>query len=382
MVSFLWPSHLELHTSLPLAFLLGLGLACWGWCLKTFQTHTGRSGEGFCVLQLYTVCSWSCCFDLFGGTLIFYRTILGAGPLLALSVAAEAGHGCCGGLDPSPPTTIASDRLRRRIGGAQNYCHQRPLCIAPQGQHILVGRPDRAFGNNEPMFSFIPHLETAWLPWFTTVASSSPEKLSPGSQPTLASPFSKGLDTKWTSKCKGFSKKCSFHVRSKILPQSMTAPWPLLSILSVPQRERGCATALSRSSNGTTAMLSHSKNCTLQCRTTARAFSTSWFSLSNPTNTHDQVQSAIKVPVTRGTECRTSEDRLPQGSQWPGPWRRPLPSSSTQYHGPKHTAGCVTVENSHRTPGTRWFLHKTLCILHCLLENKLETSSNRTWATR
>lgn len=126
---------------------------------------------------------------------------------------------------------------------------------APQGQHILVGRPDRAFGNNEPMFSFIPHLETAWLPWFTTAASSSPVKLSPGSQPTLASPFSKGLDTKWTSKCKGFSKKCSFHVRSKILPQSMTAPWPLLSILSVPQRERGCATALSRSSNGTTAAL-------------------------------------------------------------------------------------------------------------------------------
>lgn len=176
-----------------------------------------------------------------------------------------------------------------------------------------------------------PYLETAWLPWFTTAASSSPVKLSPGGQPTLASPFSKGLDTKWTSKCKGFSKKCSFHVRSKILPQSMTAPWPLLSILSVPQRERGCAPAPSHGSNSATAALGHSKNRALQRWTTARAFSTSWFSLSNPTNTHDQVQSAIKVPVTRGTECRTSEDRLPQGSQWPGPRRRPLPSSSTQY---------------------------------------------------
>lgn len=213
------------------------------------------------------MCSWSCCFDLFWGALIFYRTILGAGPLLTLSVAAEAGHGCCMGLDPSPPTTTVPDRLRRRIGSAQNYCHKRPLCRAPQGQHILVGTPDRAFGNNEPMFSFIPHLKTAWLPWFTTAASSSPVKLSPGSQPTLASPFSKGLDTKWTSKCKGFSKKCSFHVRSKILPQSMTAPRPLLSILSVPQRERGCATAPSRSSNVTTAALSPSKNCWVTART-------------------------------------------------------------------------------------------------------------------
>lgn len=130
---------------------------------------------------------------------------------------------------------------------------------------------------------------------------------------------------------KDLAKKCSFLVRSKILPQSMTAPWPLLSILSVPQRERGCAPAPSHGSNSATAALGHSKNRALQRWTTARAFSTSWFSLSNPTNTHDQVQSAIKVPVTRGTECRTSEDRLPQGSQWPGPRRRPLPSSSTQY---------------------------------------------------
>lgn len=60
----------------------------------------------------------------------------------------------------------------------------------------------------------------------------------------------------------------------------------------------------------------------------------------------------------------------------------PCPHLQHNTHGPKHTAGCVTVENSHRTPGTWWFLHKTLCILHCLLENKLETSSNITWATR
>lgn len=144
-----------------------------------------------------------------------------------------------------------------------------------------------------------------------------------------------------------------------------------------PQRRAAAATSLQQ--RWVPARTAESQQ---ELRATARAFSTSRFSLSNPTNTHDQVQSAIKVPVTRGTECRTSEDRLPQGSQWPGPRRRPLPSSSTQYHGPKHTAGCVTVENSHRTPGTRWFLHKTLCILHCLLENKLETSSNRTWATR
>lgn len=50
MVTFLWPAHLELQTSLPLAFLLGLGMVCWGWGLKTLQTHTGRSGDGsgFC----------------------------------------------------------------------------------------------------------------------------------------------------------------------------------------------------------------------------------------------------------------------------------------------------------------------------------------------
>lgn len=103
---------------------------------------------------------------------------------------------------------MVPNKLRRQRGGAQNYCQDRPLCIAPRSQHIL-DRPDRAFGNNEPKVSFTPHLETAWLPWFTTAASSSPVKLSQGAQATRASPFSVGLDTKWTSKCKGFRKKKS-----------------------------------------------------------------------------------------------------------------------------------------------------------------------------
>lgn len=67
-------------------------------------------------------------------------------------------------MDPSPPTTMAPNKLRRCIGNTQNYCQYRPLCIAPQSQHILVGGPDREFGNNEPMFNFTPYLKTAWLP--------------------------------------------------------------------------------------------------------------------------------------------------------------------------------------------------------------------------
>lgn len=39
-------------TSLP----PGTGNGLQGLMPKTFQTHTGRSGDGFCVLRFYTVC--------------------------------------------------------------------------------------------------------------------------------------------------------------------------------------------------------------------------------------------------------------------------------------------------------------------------------------
>lgn len=82
-------------------------------------------------------------------------------------------------------------------------------------------------------------------------------------------------------------------MRSKILPQSMTT----LFFQSFQYRK-------GKGEGGeiyTTA---------LQRWATAGDFQL-WVTLSNPTNTHDQVQSAIKVLVTRGTEKAEHQKAVP-----------------------------------------------------------------------
>lgn len=160
------------------------------------------------------------------------------------------------------------------------------------------------FGDNKSTFSFTPsYLGTAWLPWFTIAMSNSLVRWSQGAQPALASSFLERPDSKWTSKCKDFSKKCSFHLRSKILPQSMTTFWAFLSILSVPWRKGGQNT-------GSTTIL-----------TTPRVVSAPWFTLYDP--------QILVIMYTQSSKCWwvkcrvENARRLPQGLQWPGPWRRP-----------------------------------------------------------
>lgn len=160
------------------------------------------------------------------------------------------------------------------------------------------------FGDNKSTFSFTPsYLGTAWLPWFTIAMSNSLVRWSQGAQPALASSFLERPDSKWTSKCKDFSKKCSFHLRSKILPQSMTTFWAFLSILSVPWRKGGQNT-------GSTTIL-----------TTPRVVSAPWFTLYDP--------QILMIMYTQSSKCWwvkcrvENARRLPQGLQWPGPWRKP-----------------------------------------------------------
>lgn len=113
----------------------------------------------------------------------------------------------------------------------------------------------------------------------------------------------KGLTVNGHQNAKIFSKKCSFHLRSKILPQSMTTFWAFLSILSVPWRKGGQNT-------GSTTIL-----------TTPRVVSAPWFTLYDP--------QILVIMYTQSSKCWwvkcrvENARRLPQGLQWPGPWRRP-----------------------------------------------------------
>lgn len=187
------------------------------------------------------------------------------------------------------------------------------------------------FGDNKSTFSFTPsYLGTAWLPWFTAAVSNSLVRWSQGTQPALASPFLERPDSKWTSKCKGISKKCSFRLRSKILPQSMTTFWAFLSILSVPWRKGG------QNTNSTTTL------------TTPRVLSAPWFTLYDP--------QILVIMCTQSSKCCewSAEYRVPEGDPRAIVARTsektPL-SSSMGDHCPKRTAGCIPVENSPRLQG-------------------------------
>lgn len=222
----------------------------------------------------------------------------------------------------------------------------------------MLGVRLMGFGDNKSTLSFTPsHLGTARLPWFTTAKSKSPVRWSQGAQPALASPFVERPDSKWTLKCKGISKKCSFHLRSKILPQSMTTFWALLSILSGP-RKKG-----SQNTGSTTTLI------------TPRVLSAPWFTLYDP-----QILVVMHTQSSKcwGMKCRVKNARRAHSAMTPEKTHSQIQQETIVPNIQQNASLWKTAPGlqGHGDSFIRPY------ILHCLLENKLKTYSNTTWAAR
>lgn len=86
----------------------------------------------------------------------------------------------------------------------------------------------------------------------------------------------------------------------------------------------------------------------------------------------------LRCPVgsqsaSEGRNTAALGDRIPRAHSDQGGGEGPT-SVLDRTPGPECAAGCVTVGNSHRTPGLGDSFIRPW-ILHCLSENKLETSS-------
>lgn len=150
-------------------------------------------------------------------------------------------------------------------------------------------------------------------------------------------------DTEWTAyyqRMQRIQQKVQFPFEKQNSPQIMTPPWPLLLILSVPQRERGTKDIQHETSEPHQGLSVH--------------WGSSYITLKYPLTCPVASQSASEV-----RNMAASGDRIPRVHSDQGGREVPAPVLN-RTHSPEGAAGCVTVGNSHRTPRTRWFLHKTL----------------------
>lgn len=225
-----------IQASPPQAFLPGLGMTSESGCCPFPKIIPGGREEDFWVLHFDTICLWLLLLSSFKGIFrvksfpptsprqrqwcgqgVHLHGIWYTGTHHRGFLTNWSGKGC----DP------------------QNCCLNRDHWRSYGTLQDLRARgslPSVKAWKQSPKPSFPQHPGTARLPW---CRSSEPKRRT---QPGLAWPAhsSKGLILNKllsTKESKGFSKKCNFHLGSKVLPKHDTITTSPL-FLSVPQRER------------------------------------------------------------------------------------------------------------------------------------------------